>query len=450
MVPADPGSGQARGELRGLLELAWPIVGAQLAFVGIGVTDTMLAGRLSASDLAAVAVGANVWMLLLIAASGLCMAASPLVAQRVGAGLVHQTSALVQHALLLGLSVGLLWALGQYLVAPHVVAALALPEDTSTLAVGYLRASAAGGLFLAPAFALRYAAEGRGASRPVLRSALLALLTNALADWVFMYGVGPVPALGAVGCGLASAVAGFVVLLSLGASWRADPALRGASPWRRLAPGLPDAWRELLALGVPIAVIWVAEAGLFAGMGLMAARLGETVAGAHQIAINVAAVAFMVPMGIGLAASARVGMAAGAGNAPLVRRRCAIALRLAVGWAALSAALMALLPEAIVSLYTDVAPVAGMAVSFLHWAALFQVFDALQAVASGCLRGLKDTRVPMRITVLSYWGMGLGLGAACAFATAMGAHGLWLGLVAGLSCAAVGLLLRLRIRLRSL
>ena len=417
-----------RAELPPLLRLSWPIVGAQLAFMAIGVTDTILAGHLSARDLAAVAVGANLWMLFFVGFMGICMAMSPMVAQLIGQGRDREALAgTVQHGM-----------------------GLALPAPTEALAIGYLRAAA----FAAPlnclAFMLRYAAEGAGNSRPVLFAGVLAFVVNAVADYGFMYGAWGLPAMGAVGCGWATALASVAMFASLALSCTRRGPLREFSPWRRPVPGVLKTSADILRLGVPIALIWLAEAGLFAGAGLLAARLGEVPAAAHQIAINVAAVAFMVPMGIGLAATARVGQAAGAGRPDQVAVRSLTAIGVAVLFAAASALCMLLLPRAIVGLYTDAPAVLGMASGFLFYAALFQLFDCVQATASGCLRGLKDTRGPMWITVTAYWIVGLPLGAGGAFALGFGPDGLWYGLIAGLAVAAVGLSLRLRGRLRRL
>ena len=297
---------------------------------------------------------------------------------------------------------------------------------------------------------LRYAAEGAGNSRPVLFAGVLAFVVNAVADYGFMYGAWGLPAMGAVGCGWATALASVAMFASLALSCTRRGPLREFSPWRRPVPGVLKTSADILRLGVPIALIWLAEAGLFAGAGLLAARLGEVPAAAHQIAINVAAVAFMVPMGIGLAATARVGQAAGAGRPDQVAVRSLTAIGVAVLFAAASALCMLLLPRAIVGLYTDAPAVLGMASGFLFYAALFQLFDCVQATASGCLRGLKDTRGPMWITVTAYWIVGLPLGAGGAFALGFGPDGLWYGLIAGLAVAAVGLSLRLRGRLRRL
>ena len=444
-----PGIAAVGAELRPLLSLALPIIGAQLAFMAIGVTDTLLAGRLSAGDLAAVAVGANIWMLFFIAFMGIGMAMSPIVAQRVGAGAAGRLPAVVQHALALALLLGLVWGFAQWGLAGPLVSLLGLPPATETLAAGYLRAAAYAAPLNCLVFVLRYVGEGLGASRAMLMAGVVGFAVNAVADYGFMYGAFGLPRLGAVGCGWATACASVAMFLWLALAFARSPALRRASPWRRWTPGWRRTVPEILRLGLPISLIWLAEAGMFAGAGLLAARIGETAAAAHQIAINVAAVAFMVPMGIGLAATARIGQAAGAGDRAAVAARSIAAIGVAVAFALGSALVMLTLPAAIVGLYTEAGPVAGMATGFLFYAALFQLFDGVQATASGCLRGLKDTRAPMLITVIAYWLIGMPLAVITAFAWNMGPRGLWYGLIAGLAAAATGLSLRLLRRLRA-
>lgn len=440
MVNRQPSRAQ---EARELLNLAGPIIGAQLAFMGMGVADTLMAGRLGAQDLAAVAVGANIWMVAFVFFMGVCLAISPMVAQRLGARAApEQIAAMLQRALVFGALFGLAWWLALSIVPALFIHELGLRPETAELALRYLRAAAWGGPAFCVGFVLRYAMEGLGSSRPVLITGLLGLVVNVIGDYLLMFGVGPFPDLGAEGCGYASAFAGLVMALSFAWQFAHRSDLRVFQPWRAWQAANEKVISEMLRLGLPIALIWLAEVGLFAGVGLLMAGFGDVPVAAHQIAINVAAVAFMVPMGLGLATTARVGRFAGAGDWRRVQLSGWLAVTMSMGFAACSALLMWLAPAWIVGLYTDDQRVLELGAHFLLWAAVFQLFDGTQATASGALRGLKDTRMPMFITMLAYWGIGLPLGAYAAFSMGVGPLGLWWGLLAGLLCASLGLNLR--------
>jgi multidrug resistance protein, MATE family len=239
------------------------------------------------------------------------------------------------------------------------------------------------------------------------------------------------------------------MVLAFAALYRWHPRLRelevyGRAGWR---PG--PATGEVLRLGGPIALIITAEAWLFLIGALLMARFGTDAVAAHQIAINFASVTFMVPLSIGMATTVRVGYAAGAGDAAGVRLRGLAGIGMGACFAAFSAALMALLPGPIIALYTDAPGVAPLAAAFLAYAAVFQLADCVQATANGALRGIKDTRVPMLITVSAYWLVGLPLAVALAFNTAFGPAGVWLGFIAGLAVAAGGLAARFLHRTRA-
>lgn len=432
-----------RREIGELMSLAGPIVGAQLAFMGMGVADTLMAGRLGAQDLAAVAVGANMWMVLFVWFMGVCMAVSPVIAQRLGArSSPDRLAAVIQYGLLIAVVMGLLWWMALRVLPPLFIDLLGLAPETSALAVRYLHAASWGTPLFALGFVLRYAMEGQGRSRPVLVAGLVGLVVNVLGDWLLMFGIGPFPRLGAEGCGWATALAALAMLAVMAWQHRRLPSLRASQPWRRWIGGEPQLIPELLKLGIPIGLIWLAEVALFAGAGLLMALFGDGPVAAHQVAINIAAVAFMVPMGLGLAATARIGQAAGAGDRAAVALRGRVAIGVAAAFAVCSASLMALFPRQLVGLYTAEPGIFNLAVHFLVWAALFQMFDALQATCSGVLRGLKDTRGPMVITLIAYWVVGLPLGIGTAFYGGAGPKGLWWGLIAGLAVAAVGLNLR--------
>lgn len=425
-------------EARANFRLAAPLIAAQLSFVSMGTVDTILAGRLGAAELAAIAVGSNAWFLSLVMFMGLSMAVSPIVAQRVGAQQpIERIGRFVQGALLLALILGLLWlALVQSAAAP-LLRLLELDARTQGFAEAYLRALAHAAVPFSLAFVLRNVAEGFGLTRAPLFAGLLGALVNALLGWILMYGRWGAPALGPVGAGWATVAAAWTMVLSYLLFYSRVPQLRALRLVARLRLE-PEAF-EIFRVGLPIAAIVTAEAWLFCLGALMMARFGPDVVAAHQIAINFASLAFMVPLSIGMATTVRVGHAAGAGDMAGVALRGRTGIAMGMCFAVMSALLMGCAPGAIIAVYTDVEALAAVATRFLAYAAIFQIFDCVQATSNGALRGIKDTRLPMAITLGAYWVVGLPTAAGLAFATAVGPAGIWFGFIVGLALAAGGL-----------
>lgn len=431
-----------RTEMRANLKLALPLIAAQLAGVGMGATDTILAGQLGAQALAAVAVSVNINVVFFVFFLGVFMAASAIVSQRRGAGLAAQALGDYTRSLLwLALGLGALWCALVQLIAAPAIRALELDAETTALAIPYLRAYAFSAFGLSAWFALRFVAEGLEATRPVMLAGLVGLVVNAVLNVLLIYGAGPIPALGVTGSGVATSLACLVMAASLAWFYRRHPLLASLGLFRG-GVREPGAARETLRLGLPIAAILLAEAGLFVVVALLMARLGEHTVAAYQIAINVASVLFMIPLGIGFATTVRVGFFTGAGQAAAARHAGLVGMAMGTGNAAFNATLMLVFGGVIASLYTRDTGIAAQAVGFLWLAAIFQLADGLQATANGALRGLKDTRLPMAITLTSYWLIGLPVAWWLCFHTPLAADGLWWGLTAGLAAAAVGLTAR--------
>ena len=430
-----------RHEARENLRLALPLTAAMLSFVGMSTTDTILAGRLSADALAAIAIGASVWSLPFVFFMGLLMAVSPIVAQQVGARRdPERTGEFVRGALGCAVVAGVTWTVVLQAAADPILDLLALEPAVRGPAEGYLRVLSFGGIPYCLCFVLRSAAEGHGLTRVPLRVGLTGLAYNAVAAWALMYGKLGLPALGAVGTGWATLTASCLMVLVYVWSFHRYPELRRLALWRRAWPRVPRGeLREMVTVGWPIAFMLTAETWFFIIGTLLMARFGADVVAAHQVAINFASLAFMVPLSIGLTTTVRVGHAAGARLTHEVALRGRAGMLLGALFALASASVMALVPGLIVGLYTDEASVATLAVRFLMFAALFQVADCVQATANGALRGVKDTRLPMIITVGAYWGVGAPLAAWLGFATPLGASGIWIGFIGGLATAAAGL-----------
>lgn len=426
-----------RQETPALLRLAAPLVAAQITFVAWGVMDTLIAGHMGARELAAIAVGANVWVQLFIFFMGVCIACSPIVAQRAGAQQAPRViGGFVRQAMLVSVLMGVVWILLLRAVARPAIDLLNLQPETADLAYRYLMAESWSGVLFCLCFTLRNCAEGLGLTRVVLQAGLCALAAKLGFNFWFVerYGV--------VGFGWATVAAAAVLLLAYLAQYALLPRLRELALYRREALRLDAQALEILRLGFPIGLILFAEVAFFGCTALLMARFGDAMVAAHQVAINFASLTFMVPMGIGMAITVRVGHAVGAGNLAEAALRGRVGMVVGMSFALFSAALMALLPGPIVGLYTEAPEVAQAAVTFLRLAAIFQLFDCLQATANGALRGLKDTRLPMLITVAAYWLVGMPASYALTFEYGFGPNALWWGFTLGLGVAGLGLALR--------
>ncbi|MGH8461985.1 MAG: MATE family efflux transporter [Stenotrophobium sp.] len=434
-----------RSEVRANLRIAVPLIAAQMAGVGMGTIDTIMAGRISDEALAAVSVGANLNVTFFVLVMGVLMACSPIVAQRAGAGHAdHRVGGFVREALLLGLLLAVLWVAAAHLLAGPVLTHIGLPPATAAVAVQFLHAYSWSSFGFCAWFVLRYTAEGAGTTRPIFWSGVTGLCSNLLLDWVFMYGKAGFPAMGAVGCGWATTLSSLLMAAVLAAQYSWHAPLRLFRIFERVRPRLQKDAREILRLGIPIGLILLAEAGLFVAVSLLMARFGDEAVAAYQVALNFASVAFMIPLGIGLATTVRVGHAVGAGDLAAARQRGYVGMSLGALNAASNAAIMLLFPTVIAGCYTHNRQIVALAASYLGLAAVFQLFDGLQVTANGALRGIKDTRVPMLITVAAYWLVGMPVALWLAFRAVMGPSGLWWGLTAGLAVAAFGLTLRFR------
>lgn len=432
-------------ELRGLLTVAAPLVLAQLAQNGMSFIDTVMVGRLGAIPLAGLALGAVAFSFVYLLAMALIMAVSPVVAQAVGAGDHAQAAKAARHGLILA---GLL-SVPVILIVTNLVPVLRLTGQEPAVLAGageYLRVVAFG-LPGALAFvALRGFLEGNGQTRPIMFIAGTGVLFNAGLNEVLIFGRLGAPPLGLAGAALATsvtytlmAVAAALVIssgyghLRLFRGWRMDGRLM----------------RELLALGWPISLTLGFEVGLFAATALIMGMFGGEPLAGHQIAMQMTSMSFMVPLGVSIATGVRVGQAVGRGDLDGVRRAGWLGVCVAAAFMLLTACLYILAPRLVTSVFIDVSDpanlaVVGYAATFLTMAGAFQLFDGVQVAAVGALRGLKDTRIPMLITLLSYWIVGFVIGLVCAFGLDMGPRGMWFGLIAGLACAAVLLTMRFR------
>jgi MATE family multidrug resistance protein len=289
---------------------------------------------------------------------------------------------------------------------------------------------------------LRFTSEGIGRTRVMLAIAVGALVTNGVLDYVLMYGKLGFPALGAVGTGYATAFTQWLMFLTMLVYVRRRAHYRPLAIFVRFEWPAWPVQRELLWLGLPIAIGIFMESTLFSGVGLIMGTLGTDIVAAHQIALNYASFVFMVPMSISLAISVRVGHALGRGDPVEARLAGFTGIGLCLCFEVLSALSMALFPHQIVGVYTRDAAVAGIAVNLLYMGAVMQLSDGLQVSAMGALRGYKDTRLPMVITVVAYWLVGFPLAWAFGIPMHLSPPIIWAGFLAGLTVAALLLIVR--------
>lgn len=427
-----------RIEAAACLRLAGPLIIAQLSFIGITVTDTLMAGRLGEATLAAVAMGGNLWMPPFLLFMGICLAVAPMVAQLYGASVAQGViGAVMRRTLWVALLLGMLWWSLMYPASVLVLDWLGLDAGLRADSLDYVMAISWGAPAACLFFVLRSGSEATGFSRPIMVCGLAGLALNILLDYLLMFGHWGLPALGATGAGLASAISLWFMAIALALYYARHRHYRGIALFAQGKTIAPTGAAEMLKIGMPMGITLVMEAGIFSLVGLLMARFSSTAVAAHQIAISFAAFTFMVPLGVAMATTARVGQAQGRGDRAGVRRAGAAGIGLALGFNLISTLIMLVFPRQVVALYTEASEVSELAVQLLRLAGLFQLWDALQVSANGALRGLKDTRVPMGLTLLAYWAVGLPVGYGLGFGLGQGPAGLWIGFIAGLFAAAV-------------
>ena len=435
-------------EARALIALAAPMAAAQLAQMAVMTTDVILLGRLSREALAAAAIGNTVYYFAWLLGSGPGFAVSPVIAQILGAR--PRDRARVRATVRMGLWVTMLASLPLMIImlnARWLLGHLGQEPGLARDAGLFVSMLAFGLPFTLGYQALRSFAAALGKPGASLWVMLAAIVFNGVAGYGLIFGHFGLPRLGLVGSGLAtagSAIFAFVAMLVV--IWL-TPGLRAYRVFRRAHRPVPVKIRELVRLGLPIGVMNIFEAMLFNTMTLVMGTFGATAVAAHQIALNFASITFMVPLGIGMASTVRVGVAVGRGDLAAARRAGVTAMVLAVGFISLVAVAMVLFGAQIAGLYLGSGrdgdeAVIVLATQFLLVAAAFQVFDALQVVGAHALRGLKDARMPMVLAGVSYWLAGAPVCILLGVGLKMQGLGIWIGLAFGLAVAAAAMVWR--------
>lgn len=433
-------------ELKALLTLALPIMGSQLAQTANGFVDAIMAGRVSPLDLAAVAVGSSIWVPVYLFMSGILMATTPFVAQLFGAKKDEQIGEWVQQALWLAVIIGVSGFFVLRNIEPIMVW-LNVNTDIQLLSTKYLKAISWGMIPIAFFVVLRAYSEGMSYALPMTIISVIGLIINIPANYVFIYGKLGLPPMGGEGCGWATSLVMSLMCILMALYVFLHPQYRGSKLFKTFKKPNFSQWYSLLRTGLPIGLSIFIEVSVFSIVALLIGSLGPSIVASHQIALNFASMVFMLPLSIGMALTVRVGHAKGKESIIQARHSAKVGV-ITTGLLAVCLGLfIASFRDFIPLLYTPDVEVQSLATKLLFFAALFQISDGLQAAALGSLRGMKDTYGPMFITLFAYWlialplGYGLGLGDFLNFQ--MGPSGFWIGLLAGLTVAALLLNYRL-------
>jgi MATE family multidrug resistance protein len=432
---------KTKSELLEITKLGIPAVVSQLSQMSLGVIDTMMAGRVNAEALAAIAIGTNIINPVIVFILGIFLALNPIVAHLNGRGEFEKIGALFQLSIKLALvlSIPAIIALTN---SEWLMKLIGIEEQLITTVQGYLTACAFGIVPLFMFLALRFCNEGLFSTKAIMIVSIGAIPFNVVFNYWFIWGGLGVPAFGAVGVGYATSVVWLVMLTGIALytlTTRRYQHLTITGIWHRTDF---NQIKEIFKVGLPMGIGVGMEIAMFAVIGLMIGRYAVEVVAAHQIAINIASMAYMIPLGLSIALSARVGFFAGRSLYREYQRAAKVGVLLAMTLASLSALGMWLFAPSLVKLYTDDGTVLAIASGLLSLAAIFQWSDALQVSLSGALRGLKDTQIPMVISAIAYWLLGFPSGFYLAEIANLGVRGYWIGIIIGLSTAAIMLLVR--------
>lgn len=424
-----------------IARLGGPLLINNLSVTGMSFADTVMAGQLGARDLAGLAIGVAWFNLFLFIGLGLFMAVSPAVAHAYGAEDAAGVTRYVRQSwwLTMALSIGLVIGLWQ---VEWALPAIGIAPDILPVAIGYVHAMSWGMPGLMAFFALRFASEGLGYTKPIMYIAFFALILNVIGNWIFMYGKLGMPRLGAVGCGVATAIVVWLMFFAMLRYMQLHRVYRRFDFFRHFEKPNFAVLGELLRLGTPIAGSVLAEGGLFVAAALLMGAMGATTAGAHQIALNFAAFMFMIPLSISSATTIHVGHTIGRGDVQRARFAGLVGICMCASVMVVSACGIVLWNGHIAALYTGDAVVRSLAATLLLAAAVFQVSDGVQVGAAGALRGFKDTAVPMALCWFSYWVIGFTLAYVFGVRQQLGPVYVWVGLIAGLTVCALLLVTR--------
>ncbi|MBM7073254.1 MATE family efflux transporter [Shewanella sp. 202IG2-18] len=435
-------------QVKRLIQLALPILIAQVTQTLMGFIDTVMAGRISATDMAAVAVGTSLWTPAILFVQGLLLIFTPFISHHYGANQLKAIPKLAYQGVYLGL-IGAAIVILLLSYSEVFLSKMSIEPALAHLTLGYIDGIKWG----APAFVLyqvlRCCSEGISFTKPTMIIGFVGLLINIPANYIFINGHFGMPALGGAGCGIATALVIWGMFLAMTIYVLYSQKFKPLNLFSHIyAPDL-KMMKEMFIAGMPIAMALLFEVSLFAVIALLLAPLGSNVVASHQIALNFSSIVFMLPLSIGMAVTIRIGYYLGRNQPEIAKTVTKVGLMVAFGLAVITALITVILKTPIAYLYNDNPTVVSLAAGLMFLAALYQLSDSIQVVAAGALRGYKDTKSAFYITLISYWGIGMSLGYVLGrtdfIVPAMGAEGFWIGLIAGLSSAAILFAFRLMV-----
>lgn len=433
---------------------------AQLAFTGLGVVDTLMSGRVGTQDLAAIGLGTSILMPIFMLSTGILLAMTPLIAKAFG----HHDGLKISHILHQGVWLAMPLGLVSMLILMNLedgLNYLHLEPKVHQLTADYLFYIAFGLPAIAVFQALRFFWEGIGLTLPTMIISFFALFLNVPLNAIFIYGLGPIDAYGASGCGIASGIVMWAMLFMGGVFVAKSANTKRLARYKHslvlFKMAMKHRWsssRAILKLGVPNTFALLFEIGLFSFIALFIAHLGAVTIAAHQVAISLTSILFMVPLSLAMAVTVRVGQSYGHGNFQDLKETIRAAMVLSVIFGILVSVITYWFKEPIANLYSEDKQVVALAVTLIALAVSYQVFDAIQAVTAGALRGLHSTKVTMYVTFFSFWGVGLGGGYLLAFTWVLGEPrgviGFWMAIIMGLFISAILLQITLRYKLKTI
>jgi len=433
-------------ELKQLLKIGIPIYGSQISYMGMGVTDTIVAGRASALDLSGLAIGNALSMPFYFLLGGCLFAVTPIVAQLFGAKKFEEIGQKVREILWVSIALGFIGFV-LYRNLSFLIPYFDIEENIAQISDGYLKAMSFGFIANMLFTCLRCYSEGMGLTLPVFWVAFIGMLLNIPLDIIFVYGYFGVPPMGGVGCGIATSINIIIGLFVLILVIIKKKEYKPTRLFSKFSGPNKDTTKEALKLGVPIGFGVFVELSMFSGAALILGSLGATVISAHTVAINIASVLFILPLSFGLAAATRIGNLVGEQELGKAKYASHIAILICLVGAILNTLIILSFKEALVSMYSEDLTVIAIAINLLLFAAIFQIPDGMQMGALGSLRGYKDTFAPMLMLIFTYWLIALPAGYYLTyygfFGDPLGAAGIWIGMITGLTAFAALIIPRL-------
>ena len=433
-------------EFKQLIKIGVPIFGSQLSYMLMGTTDTIVAGRASPTDLAGLGVGNSISITIFMFISGVIFAVTPIVAQLYGAKKYYQIGQKLREVLWIALFLGILIAI-LFMNMGLILNNIPIDNAITDISIKYLKATALGFTCLTIFTCLRCYSEGMKLTVPVFVIAFIGMIINIPLDLIFVYGWFGAPKLGGVGCGIATTIVSFLMMISMFIYIAVSKKYERTQPFTKFSWPSYKTSKEALKLGVPIGLGIFIELSMFSGAGIILAVLGESIVASHYIAINIASLFFMIPLSIGLAAATRVGNLIGEKNPNQAKTASFATIYMCIIAALINIIVILSFKEFIVGIYTTDMIVFNLTVGLLIFAAIFQLPDGIQMGALGSLRGYKDTFIQMVLLFISYWVFALPAGYCLTnicFGSPYGASGMWIGMIVGLSIFSLLSILRLK------